>query len=324
MKPSHGSVRPYHRRDDGPRTRANRLPRFSRRKQRRQKEKDKASIDRQRKREELAAQTLSKFGFTIAPQGISRYGTGRGDFDVKAEPAAPKTEEVPAIWEPDSRCSDEQRAVLQEVKAGRSVFFTGAAGVGKSFLLHEIERLLKYDRRNFQITATTGIAALQVSGVTIHSWSGVGLGKEPVTVLYDRIMRSKERVKIWRNTAVLVVDEISMIGADLFTKLDVLGKLIRMDRRPFGGIQLVVSGDFFQLPPVPEPRNEMRCMRCGHHNLREVPLAEACVPYEERRKDIPPDTILRCTDSVKRNGETISGCGFEWRYRRFAFETEAW
>ncbi|POY71024.1 hypothetical protein BMF94_5949 [Rhodotorula taiwanensis] len=290
---------------------------------RRQKEKDKSAADRQKKREELAAQSLSKFGFTIASAGISRYGTGRGGFDVKDEPVLAK-EEKPKIWEPDTRCSDEQKAVLEEVKAGRLVFFTGAAGVGKSFLLQEITRLLEYLQRPFQITATTGIAALQVSGITVHSWSGVGLGKDPVTVLYDRIMRSKERVKIWTTTEVLVIDEISMIGADLFTKLDVLGKLIRRDRRPFGGIQLVVSGDFFQLPPVPEPRNELRCMRCGHHNLQKVALHDACLPYEERAKGVPPDEVLRCTDIVKRNGEKISGCGSEWRTRRFAFETEAW
>ncbi|GAA5880174.1 hypothetical protein JCM3774_006074 [Rhodotorula dairenensis] len=289
---------------------------------RRQREKDKHASDRQKKREELAKQSLSQFGFTISSPGISRYGTGRGGFEVNEEPGV--EEEAPKIWEPDPRCSDEQKAVLNEVRNGRSVFFTGAAGVGKSFLLQEITRLLQFLQKPFQITATTGIAALQVSGITVHSWSGVGLGKDPVTVLYDRIMRSQERVKIWRDTSVLVIDEISMIGADLFTKLDVLGKLIRRDRRPFGGIQLVVSGDFFQLPPVPEAWNELRCMRCGHHNLQKIPLHDACLPYEERAKGVPQDQVLRCTDTVKRNGERISGCGYEWRMRRFAFETEAW
>lgn len=290
--------------------------------QRRQREKDKHANDRQKKREELAKQSLSQFGFTISAPGISRYGTGRGGFEIKEEVGV--KEEKPKVWEPDPRCSDEQKAVLNEVRNGRSVFFTGAAGVGKSFLLQEITRLLEHLQKPFQITATTGIAALQVSGITVHSWSGVGLGKDPVTVLYDRIMRSKERVKIWRDTAVLVIDEISMIGAHLFTKLDVLGKLIRRDRRPFGGLQLVVSGDFFQLPPVPEPRHELRCMRCGHHNLQKIPLHEACLPYEERAKGVPQDDVLRCTDIVRCNGERISGCGFEWRVRRFAFETEAW
>ncbi|GAA5988260.1 hypothetical protein JCM10908_002134 [Rhodotorula pacifica] len=290
---------------------------------RRQREKDKNVIDRQKTREELAKRSLSQFGFTISSPGISRYGTGRGGFEVKEEVGV-KKEEVPKVWEPDSRCSDEQKAVLNEVRNGQSVFFTGAAGVGKSFLLQEITRLLEYLQKPFQITATTGIAALQVSGITVHSWAGVGLGKDPVTVLYDRIMRSKERVKIWQETSVLVIDEISMIGADLFTKLDVLGKLLRRDRRPFGGLQLVVSGDFFQLPPVPEARNELRCMRCGHHNLQKIALHEACLPYEERAKGVPQDDVLRCTDTVKRNGERISGCGYEWRVRRFAFETEAW
>lgn len=97
---------------------------------------------------------------------------------------------------------------------------------------------------------------------------------------------SPEKEKTWRNTQVLVIDEVSMSPADLFTKLHVLGKLVRRSNKPFGasprlsprldrlasltsrllpagGIQLIVSGDFFQLPPVPEPKPDWRCMRCG-------------------------------------------------------------
>ncbi|GAA6051095.1 hypothetical protein JCM3770_004710 [Rhodotorula araucariae] len=287
---------------------------------REERESEKKRADRQKKREQLAKDHLGKFGFTISAPGISRYGTGKGGFDVKPEPGGEP--QAPQVWAPDERCSDEQLAVLEQVRAGGNVFFTGSAGVGKSFLLQEITRLLDYLQKPFQVTATTGIAALQISGITIHSWAGVGLAKDNVTTLYGKIASSPEKEKLWRETQVLIIDEVSMSPADLFTKLHVLGKLIRRNKKPFGGIQLIVSGDFFQLPPVPEPRSEWRCMRCGHHMLKKLDLHDACLAYEERR-GVPQADIYRCTVTTNKKGEKV-GCGFEWRARRFAFETEAW
>ena len=161
-----------------------------------------------------------------------------------------------------------------------------------------------------------------------------------------------------------------MSPADLFTKLHLLGKLVRRSNKPFGasplrpsprpgcladasrslsagGIQLIVSGDFFQLPPVPEPRPDWRCMRCGashssssslplvhpdlltlappsdHNIIAKLDLHDACLPYEERAKPVPQADVYRCVTGTNKKGEPV-GCGFEWRHRRFAFETEAW
>jgi len=157
--------------------------------------------DREKKREQLAKSSLGQFGFTISAPGISRYGTGKGGLDVKPKleygagaAAAAAAAEAPQIWTPDERCSDEQLAVLEQVRTGGNVFFTGSAGVGKSFLLQEITRLLEHLQRPYQVTATTGIAALQVSGITVHSWAGVGLAKDvrPPLSLYlaDACLRS--------------------------------------------------------------------------------------------------------------------------------------
>ncbi|GAA6034605.1 hypothetical protein JCM8097_005419 [Rhodosporidiobolus ruineniae] len=277
--------------------------------------------DRQKRREELAKMSLSSFGFTIKP-GISRYGSGTGG--VKLEQEQPAEPSKPKEWKPDERCSDEQLQVLEQVKTGQNVFFTGSAGVGKSFLLAEVTRLLDHLHRPYQVTATTGIAALQVSGITIHSWAGIGLGKEPIPVLFDRIFSNKEKRKKWLETQVLIIDEVSMSSADMFTRLHVLGKLIRNNNKPFGGLQLIVCGDYFQLPPVPEKLSEEKCMRCGHNFLQKIPIHDSRLPYEERAKGVPQADIYRCTDLVKRNGEMVGGCGFEWRGRRFCFETEAW
>ncbi|GAA5952397.1 hypothetical protein JCM21900_003803 [Sporobolomyces salmonicolor] len=288
------------------------------RKQKEAEELRKTTQERQQQRRELAHVSLAEFGFQIKP-GMSRYGSGKGGGVDKDVPV-----DKPEEWKPDARCSEEQLEVLRQVREGGNVFFTGSAGVGKSFLLKEITRLLEHIQRPYQITATTGIAALQVDGTTIHSWAGVGLGKEPISVLYDRIVGSKEKIKNWTGVKVLIIDEISMSSAELFSKMNILGKLLRGNPEPFGGLQLIISGDFFQLPPVPDRRNDMKCMACGHNNLKEIPLHDAHLPYEERPKGIEQAPVIKCVDTHLRTGGIKPGCHLEWRVRRFVFETEAW
>ena len=153
--------------------------------------------------------------------------------------------------------SDEQRKVLTLVAEGKkSVFFTGSAGTGKSVLLREIIRVLrqKYRREvdRVAVTASTGLAACNVGGVTLHSFAGIGLGKETVPELVKKIKRNQKAKNRWMRTKMLIVDEISMVDGDLFDKLEGIARIIRNNGRPFGGIQLIITGDFFQLPPVPD------------------------------------------------------------------------
>lgn len=153
--------------------------------------------------------------------------------------------------------SDEQKKVLNLVAEDRkSVFFTGSAGTGKSVLLREIIKVLreKYKREpdRVAVTASTGLAACNVGGVTLHSFSGIGLGKEAVPELVKKIKKNQKARNRWMRTKVLIVDEISMVDGELFDKLEGIARTIRNNGRPFGGIQLVITGDFFQLPPVPD------------------------------------------------------------------------
>lgn len=153
--------------------------------------------------------------------------------------------------------SKEQQQVLQMVlEGGQSVFFTGSAGTGKSVLLREIIAVMrkKYARESDRvaITASTGLAACNIGGVTLHSFSGIGLGKEEVPELVKKIKRNQKAKHRWMRTKVLIVDEISMVDGDLFDKLEAIARTLRNNGRPFGGIQLVITGDFFQLPPVPD------------------------------------------------------------------------
>jgi len=153
--------------------------------------------------------------------------------------------------------SDEQKGVLKAViDEEKSVFFTGSAGTGKSVLMRAIISKLRYkfkrEPERLAITASTGLAACVIEGQTLHSWAGIGLGKEPAPELVKKIKRNQKTRSKWLKTKVLIVDEVSMVDGELFDKLEAVARALRNNGRPFGGIQVVVTGDFFQLPPVPD------------------------------------------------------------------------
>ena len=151
--------------------------------------------------------------------------------------------------------SHEQKHILDlVVQKKKSVFFTGSAGTGKSVLLRQIiQELRKTHIREpdrVAIAASTGLAACNIGGVTLHSFAGIGLGKDTVEEHVKKIKKNTKARHRWLRTKILIVDEISMIDGDLFDKLEQIARVVRNNGRPFGGIQLVITGDFFQLPPV--------------------------------------------------------------------------
>ena len=153
--------------------------------------------------------------------------------------------------------SNEQRHVKSLViDKSQSVFFTGPAGTGKSVLMRSIIDDLKKkharDPERVAVTASTGLAACNIGGMTLHSFAGIGLGKEDAPTLVRKIRRNPRAKNRWLRTKVLIIDEISMVDGELFDKLSQIGRTIRNNGRPWGGIQLVITGDFFQLPPVPD------------------------------------------------------------------------
>lgn len=150
--------------------------------------------------------------------------------------------------------SPEQQNVLDSVLKGNSIFFTGSAGTGKSVLLRHIIAAVKRNHASnpdaVAITASTGMAACAIGGTTIHSFAGIGLGQEPAEKLLDKVRKNRKAAGKWMRTKVLIIDEISMIDGDLFDKLAYIAQKLKRNNKPFGGIQVVVAGDFFQLPPV--------------------------------------------------------------------------
>lgn len=164
---------------------------------------------------------------------------------------APKKLYVPspltvASMEPET-LNAEQKMILDACVRGRSVFFTGSAGTGKSFLLRKIISTLPPD--GTVATASTGVAACLIGGTTLHSFAGIGSGEASLSRCYEMATRANSG-QIWRRCKRLIIDEISMVDGSYFEKIEAVARYVRKCDKPFGGIQLILCGDFFQLPPV--------------------------------------------------------------------------
>jgi len=142
----------------------------------------------------------------------------------------------------------DQGLAIEILLSGESALLTGPAGTGKTFVLNQFIALAKYEGKHVSITATTGLAATHLGGTTIHAWSGMGVRDDVPDGFADHI--SKSRREIIEKTDVLIIDEISMLHDFRLDMVDEICRLVRRKDEPFGGIQIVMSGDFYQLPPV--------------------------------------------------------------------------
>lgn len=149
--------------------------------------------------------------------------------------------------------SAEQKYAFAKFAQGRNVFTTGPGGTGKTRLIQFMVEYMNMHGKSHQVCAMTGCAAvlLNCKAKTIHSWSGIKLGKGDPDDIVRRVIRNRCTAKNWRSIEVLIVDEVSMMSNKMFDLLDRIGRAIRKSpTKPFGGIQLVFIGDFFQLPPI--------------------------------------------------------------------------
>lgn len=137
---------------------------------------------------------------------------------------------------------------------GKNIFITGPGGTGKTFAIKQIYEHAKSNNKRISVTALTGVAAilLDCNATTLHSWAGIGTAKKTNTYIINKISNSKFYRHNWENTDILIIDEISMMSSRIFELLNKIGKVIRNNNISFGGIQIIFSGDFFQLPPVIE------------------------------------------------------------------------
>ena len=142
----------------------------------------------------------------------------------------------------------DQALALEILHDGHNALLTGPAGAGKTYVLNQFIRQAKATGKHVSVTATTGLAATHLGGNTIHSWSGIGVSDQLATDFEDYLLKSRR--DIIEVTDVLIIDEISMLHDYRLDMVDKVARTVRDDERPFGGIQVILCGDFFQLPPV--------------------------------------------------------------------------
>ena len=145
-----------------------------------------------------------------------------------------------------------QKVALDTILEGHNVFLTGPGGTGKSFLIKTIKDEFESKGKKIAVTALTGCAALLLGkeAKTIHSWAGIGLGKDPATTIAAHIRKRPMVMRRWLLTSALIIDEVSMMTPDILNLLNNVAQQVRRRLEPFGGIQLILVGDWCQLPPV--------------------------------------------------------------------------
>lgn len=148
--------------------------------------------------------------------------------------------------------TDSDYALELLTKQLKNVFLSGPPGCGKTWLTNKYIEYWQSKFMNIAVTASTGIAAKLLGGTTVHSWSGIGIINEEDTfeVILKRVKDKRKKVLEWKKTDILVIDEISLIDMKTFDILNYIGRTIRNCDKPFGGIKLLIVGDFYQLPPV--------------------------------------------------------------------------
>jgi ATP-dependent DNA helicase PIF1 len=211
----------------------------------------------------LARPTAAASGSSLASQPMQSSASKRklpwnplamssGSTSARSKLADPGPPLPAAPPIPRSALNAEQAAAADRALSGSNLFLTGPAGVGKSYLLRFIiQELERRHPKAIAVTAPTGIAASHVQGQTIHSWAGIGLGKGSRDSLLQKVMNNHAACERWRKAEVLLLDEVSMLDSYLMEVLDMIGRSVRGEpAKAFGGLQIILCGDFFQLPPV--------------------------------------------------------------------------
>jgi len=212
---------------------------------------------------------------------LQQHPMASGQVDDAMHPAKrARIEQPPEVIE-DAMLNDEQRSVADRCLRGENLFITGAAGNGKSFLLRYIIQELqkRHQPGEVVITAPTGLAAVNIGGQTIHSFAGIGpMGDTlkakdyPVRVIVNKIRSNTTVETRWKTMCALVIDEVSMLEPYLFEWLEHAARLVRGSRTCFGGVHLILCGDFLQLPPVESSKD----LEAKHVFCFETPAWEKC------------------------------------------------
>lgn len=167
--------------------------------------------------------------------------------------------------------SDEQNLCFEKYLNNENVFITGPAGTGKSYLIKTIVNDAEKKDKKIKVCAMTGCAAilLQCKATTLHMFSGIGLAnKDNASIIEELFTKKRHKLKNWRKLDILIIDEVSMMSLKILLLLDAIAKKIYKNDKPFGGLQVIFTGDFYQLSPVFNNEKEREAsMYCFQHQL---------------------------------------------------------
>jgi ATP-dependent exoDNAse (exonuclease V) alpha subunit len=192
-----------------------------------------------------------------------------------------------------------QQQALTVMLGGASVFLTGAPGAGKTYVLNEFVRRARARGKRVAVTASTGIAATHIGGSTIHSWSGLGIKDVLSEWDIDRLKASDRLIKRYNNTDILIIDEVSMLHGSRLDMVNQVCKLLRGNEKPFGGLQVILVGDLFQLPPISRggERIDFAHLSQAWHELDP----RVCYLTEQHRQTEVGDRLLELLEAMRRN-----------------------
>lgn len=186
-----------------------------------------------------------------------------------------------------------QDEALDILKLGHNVYLTGAAGSGKTYVLNEYIQYLRKHGIVVGVTASTGIAATHMNGMTIHSWAGLGIGE---SIDIERIMAKTSLKKRMAETRVLIIDEVSMLDGHVLDAVDAITRAFKDSTKPFGGLQVVLSGDLFQLPPVTKFGEPFFAFQSAAWQSMSLKI---CYLEEQHRQD--DDNLLSILNAIRSN-----------------------
>lgn len=204
-----------------------------------------------------------------------------------------------------------QKEALDILKLGSNVFLTGTAGSGKTYVLQQYISYLKKKGICIGLTASTGVAATHIDGITINSWAGVGIKRELTEKDLQDLIKRRHLRKRFFPVKVLIIDEVSMLPDFTFRNIDIVCRAFKNSNLPFGGLQVILCGDFFQLPPVEKQDtpvlpiyktalwNEMNLKICYlHKEYRQADEIFLQILRQIRQNAVDTKTIKLLTDRM--------------------------
>lgn len=195
--------------------------------------------------------------------------SGLNDRTAKVPQINPEPQKIAG----EENLSPDQARAIRLICSGKNIFLTGPAGTGKSYTIHKITEIYTAKGLKVALTSTSGNSAMQIGGKTIHSWSGIHLCKTKESAIQNVLKYKKPQFNI-NTTDLLILDEVSMMSADILDVLDYVCRIVRNRNAPFGGIQVLLCGDFYQLAPVKASRYAFESDNWDHYINEMVELSQ--------------------------------------------------